>query len=900
MAENGNHLTIIGNGNVVGNHSCASVGGGPMSSPRLALDSPELERARERYRAALRERYNVAHTAGFLDAIARNEQIGNPKRLALLGENGVYVPLTLEAPGATHPGDVRSQHAARQGAEDVEREMHPLSLGEALALPKNLAIIGKAGSGKTTLLKVITSALASETLSHVTPDLRDGVPTPPPLPIFLPLRLFEYACRPDDAAYQRCLADLLRFVDHWFVRQLALDAMPDRFLSEHIRQGRAWLLLDALDEVPEPEQRKNIRNVINTLADRFPETRVLVTARVMAYGAARLSDRFQVLTVRDLEEAQRTQMVRVLYETLEVPNADRVADDLLARFASSPDLQTLTRTPVMVWTAAIVHTSKGRLPESRAALYHAYVDILLRHSLKQYEGDIDAVRALTEGQGFTFAERKEYLTYAAFEVHRRLAPPTRESERQLVFVGERDLTDDVLAPYFEEAYGYKRRTALRKAQQYLNLMVEHSGLIVQTEEGYTFGDHLTMQEFLAAWHLGDNYRYPDYAVQLLEMVENPWWREVLLLAAGYLAETRSSDAYRFLQKLAPRGLEDKASGKALIALALAGRALIQLRARFSQPSWYGTVAQAFANRLYRLLYAEPVAAPIAVRHEAGLVLGRLYGMPGDETGVGDPRFAGPQGLPGFVEIPAGEFWMGSDDSNQEDERPRHKVVLSAYEVARYPTTNAMYKRFIDDNGYADARWWSEAIEDGYWQEGQGYRYGNLPRYWDDDRLNNPSQPVVGVSWYEAAAYCRWLTAAWDDGCVYRLPTEAEWERAARGPEGGAYPWGDDWREGRCNSKEAGLEQTSPVGLFSTGVTREGLHDMVGNVDEWCWDWYTEDAYAESERHNPRGPGSGSTRVLHGGSWYDAGPSICRCGYRFGIIPWFRLYDWGFRCVRTLS
>ncbi|MBD3251220.1 NACHT domain-containing protein, partial [Candidatus Uhrbacteria bacterium] len=512
--------------------------------PSLDLDSPETEAARQRYREALRERYNVAHTAGFLEAIAKNERIGNPKRLTLLGEHGVYVPLTLDAPGAGRAKRAQQLSTAQGDLEEIERETKPLSLGEALELPQNLALIGKAGSGKTTLLKVVASALASEHPHQLAPELSNAIPIPAPLPIFLPLRLFEYACRPEDAEYQRCLSDLLRFVDDWFVQRLALDELPDRFLSEHIRQGRAWLLLDALDEVPEPDQRKNIRNVINTLADRFPKTRVLVTARVKAYGAARLSDRFQVLTVRDLEEEQRTHMVHLLYENLEVPNADQVAEDLITRFASSSDLQELTRTPVMVWTAAIVHTSKGRLPESRAALYHAYVDILLRHSLKQYEGNIDAVRELTEGQGFTFSERREYLTYAAFEVHRRLAPTTGQFERQLVFVGERDLTDDILAPYFEEEFGDTPRVARRKARQYLNLMVEHSGLIVQTEEGYAFGDHLTMQEFLAAWHLGESYRYPDYAAQLPEMIENPWWREVLLLATGYLAETRSSDAYR--------------------------------------------------------------------------------------------------------------------------------------------------------------------------------------------------------------------------------------------------------------------------------------------------------------------------------------------------------------------
>ena len=916
MGDQGNQITIFGDGNIVGDHSSADVWKGDAAPPPLDLDSPEAEAARERYREALRKRYNIAHTAGFLEAIAKNERIGSPKRLTLLGEHGVYVSLNLDAPGATREKRAQQPHSAPEDREAVERDLRPFSLDEALTLPDNLAIIGKAGSGKTTLLKVIASVLAAEEPHRLAPDLSEAVPTPRPLPIFLPLRLFEYACRPEDADYGRCLSDLLRFVDDWFVQRLALEGMPDGFLAEHIRQGRAWLLLDALDEVPEPDQRKNIRTVIDTLAARFPETRVMVTARVMAYGAARLSDRFQVLTVRDLEEEQRTQMVRLLYRNLEVPNADQVADDLIARFASSPDLQELTRTPVMVWTAAIVHTSKGRLPESRAALYHAYVDILLRHSLKQYEGDIGAIQELTEGQGFMLSERQEYLTYAAFEVHRRLAPPSGTSERQLLFVGERDLTDDILAPYFEEAFGDRPRVARRKARRYLNLMVEHSGLIVQTEEGYAFGDHLTMQEFLAAWHLGDNYRYPEYTVQLPEMVENPWWREVLLLTTGYLAETHSSDAYRFLRQLAPSDLEDEELDKALSALALAGRALVQLRARFSQPSWYGTLAQTFANRLYSLLYAEPVAAPVEVRHEAGLVLGLLYGYPGEDSLL-DPRFTAPQGLPAFVPIAEGPFWMGSTEAEVQRlieetgeeywkrELPRHRVYLDAYEIARTPTTNAMFARFIADGGYDDERWWVAAIQDGYWKDGKVRDWTgdwhSQPRYWDDRKWNNPTQPVVGVNWYEAMAYCRWLTAALDDGHTYRLPTEAEWERAARGSQGWRYPWGDDWREDHCNSEEAGLGVTSPVGIFPRGAAAGGVEDLVGNVWEWCRDWYSEDYYAHSQdERNPAGPDQGDARVLRGGSWYSEGPVRCRCAFRSWLSPRYRNTDGGFRCVRASS
>ena len=178
---------------------------------------------------------------------------------------------------------------------------------------------------------------------------------------------------------------------------------------------------------------------------------------------------------------------------------------------------------------------------------------------------------------------------------------------------------------------------------------------------------------------------------------------------------------------------------------------------------------------------------------------------------------------------------------------------------------------------------------------------SLPRYWNDTRWNNPAQPVVGVNWYEAVAYCRWLIATLHDGMIYRLPTEAEWERAARGSHGYRYPWGNTWEEGYCNGKETNLAVTSPVGLFPQGAAEGGIEDLAGNVWEWCRDWYGSGYYAQSgDARNPTGPTKGDSRVLRGGSWYNEGENMCRCGYRRGGYPWDWDYNWGFRCVRTLS
>ena len=185
-------------------------------------------------------------------------------------------------------------------------------------------------------------------------------------------------------------------------------------------------------------------------------------------------------------------------------------------------------------------------------------------------------------------------------------------------------------------------------------------------------------------------------------------------------------------------------------------------------------------------------------------------------------------------------------------------------------------------------------------EGLDWGERNQPAYWDDTRFNSPSQPIVGVTWYEAVAYCRWLTATLNDGCVYRLPTEAEWERAARGPEGWRYPWGNDWGEGQANSKELNLERTTAVGIFPQGISAEGVLDLAGNVWEWCSDWFDEKAYsrrASKVTPNPAGAKSGDYRVLRGGSWYNDKNNV-RCASRSWDVPDGRVDFFGFRVARS--
>ena len=225
-------------------------------------------------------------------------------------------------------------------------------------------------------------------------------------------------------------------------------------------------------------------------------------------------------------------------------------------------------------------------------------------------------------------------------------------------------------------------------------------------------------------------------------------------------------------------------------------------------------------------------------------------------------------IPQFVAIPAGAFLMGSD-AGQDDERPVHRVHVDAFEMSAFPVTRAQYAAFVDATGHERPREWHE----------QAFAAGDLP--------------VVGVSWLDAGAYCRWRAA---QGSAERLPTEAEWERAARGgTDGEAFPWGDEIPSWIPGGGRGPLGGPWPVTLGAPNAF--GLYGIAANVHEWCADWHAADYYASSPPVNPPGPPTGRRRASRGGSWRHA-VTISRSAARSKIDPAFRYTDYGFRTVRS--
>jgi formylglycine-generating enzyme required for sulfatase activity len=224
----------------------------------------------------------------------------------------------------------------------------------------------------------------------------------------------------------------------------------------------------------------------------------------------------------------------------------------------------------------------------------------------------------------------------------------------------------------------------------------------------------------------------------------------------------------------------------------------------------------------------------------------------------------------MVYVPAGEFLMGSGDYEgdaSKNEKPRHKVYLDDYWIDRTPVTNAMYHK---------------AVEAGACTKPHDTKHYDDPKYAD--------HPVVFIDWQQAQAYCRWVGG--------RLPSEAQWEKAARGTDGRIYPWGNQSPDKSLSNYGRIVGDTMPVGSYPKGASPYGVLDMAGNVWEWVNDWYAENYYKVSPVRNPAGPEKGDRRVLRGGA-FDLNRVSSRCAYRVRINPLGR-YDYdGFRLAVVL-
>ncbi len=821
------------------------------------------------------------------------EQFAVPGAEQKITLKNVYTDLDVTAP--PRPEDSGDERQMRlwglrlsQG-EGSQRTPVLKAMGEPTA--RKLILLGEAGSGKTTFVNFIASALAGASEEEEIPEVLRGL---------IPIRvILRQAARQLEPGQEQGKAGLLWQAVHVEMSDILGKATADQllpYLQEQVERRGALVLLDGLDEVPEANQRRRcLLESIQEWSETLPEqTRFLLTARPYAYvGAFRLPE-FQEVALAPFSQEQAENFIAQWYRAVraaqswEEEKANEKTSQLIEAMRERPQLADLASRPLLLTLMATLHTHRGRLPDNRADLYEGSVVLLLDRwqTQRQVRGLIEPGIERALGLGETVLRRA--VETLAYETHVRQGAEVSEREgeaaRQAADIPYEQIVT-IFLPLLPPG------ADVRDLVKYLE---ERAGLLIARKEGMYAFLHRSFQEYLTACHL--SYIRSDFDKALKEKLQEDldWWREVFLLSVGRENFSRISNAVQLLHYLIPKDPGTSNSDLDYRLAMLGAQAALELRLLETAPkndAYYDELLKRLRGWLTHLV--EQGKLPAIERLRAANSLGKLGDPRFDETRWHLPALlrGQPEPLLGFVKIWGGkmpDFWMG-----------------------RYPVTNAQYRDFIEADGYNSEKYWTPAgwawrngkepdqsMLDGYMESAQkrirerARSKPSQPAYWNDPQWAALTRPVVGVSWYEAMAYCQWLDeqlrASQPDlfphnHYVLRLPTEAEWMQAASGNKR-EWAWGNEWQDDHANTDKANLRQTSPVGMFPLGKTPEtGLLDITGNVWEWSADWYEKGKY----------------RSLRGGSWYDSG-RYARCALRDRNLPGNFDFDFGFRWSVSLA
>jgi len=845
---------------------------------------------------------------------------------AHLNLHAVYTALlTLSPAECKQPAD-----PARLAAARTEQER--LSVLAQADRHKRLVLLGAPGSGKSTFVSFLCVCLAGEALRRPEanvallteplpqeerrmPGEAEEKPKPQPwrhgalLPFRLVLRDFAVRGGLPASGQDACAQHLWDFIAAE-LRAAALDDYAPHLRQEWLAQG-GLLLLDGLDEVPEAENRRvQIKQAVEDFAAAFKKCRILVTSRTYAYQQQdwRL-DGFDEAVIAPLSRGQMQRFVERWYahiaplRGLNAKDAEGRATLLKQAILSSDRLLALAESPLLLTLMASLHAWRGgSLPQRREQLYAEAVDLLLDwwESAKLLRGAngkaLMPQPSLSEWLQVDRDRVRELLNELAYEAH----------AGQAELEGTADVPKDRLVGRLMEL---KKNPDVRP-ERLVEYLSERAGLLLPRGVGvYTFA-HRTFQEYLAACYLTQtSHGYPDAMARLAR--ERPErWREVALLAAAHGGDL---GLWALVDALCCHdGCADGAqSAPDAWGALLAGQALVESAnlEQVSEPNQLklGRVR----SHLARVLEAGQL--PAVDRAAAGQALAKLRDP---RRGVGVDS----SGLPDIVwcYVPAGPFVMGEGDGRHEN-----TAIAEGFLMSRYPITNAQFAAFVQAEGYRQRKYWPEAQRDHIWAKGRVKGFlDDEPRQAQMDfgePFNLPNHPAVGITWYEALAFCRWLqeqlpslfsqpVAVWreqrmenhpllGDSVRIQLPSEAEWEKAARGMDGREYPWGDKPDPNLANYADTGIGTTSAVGCFPGGASPYGVEDLSGNVWEWTRSLGGfKYPYKRDKREDLRGSRQ-EPRVLRGGS-FDGGADPLRCACRLGGDPGNHHGDIGFRVVAS--
>jgi formylglycine-generating enzyme required for sulfatase activity len=829
------------------------------SSPPPLTDRTDPAALRRDYLTRLMEQVGVLSLAG-IDPAAAGKEGGARFRL-----DTVYTALrTLSATEV--PVDPVSMRLDLKAARR-------LSVLERLNRYPRLVLLGDPGSGKSTFVHFVALCHAGEILGQpINLDLlRSPLPQKKPcdskkklepqpwdhgplLPVRVVLR--DFAARGLPPPGERVTA---RHLQEFLERELKDDCLGEYDLFKDLRETGGLLLFDGLDEVPEADSRRDrICQAVEAFVRAFGKCRVLVTSRIYAYRSQgwQLSG-FAETELAPFDEAQIRFFVESWYGQvastgrLGAGDARGRAELLLHAIWGSSRLQELAERPLLLTLMASLHTWRGgSLPEKREELYADAVDLLL---------NLWESQRVVRDQGKTLLEQPsltQYLDVGKDRVRQVLEKLAFEVHQKGELAGTADIPQAALV---DGLMALKRGADPVELMEYLS---QRAGLLVPRGVGVYAFPHRTFQEYLAACHL-TGQGFPKLVAELGR--EDPQrWREVALLAGAKAARGAMFAVWSLADCLCPGEPTPESRPSDVWGAHLAGQVIAESADLANLDASERSKLERLQRWHVHLLRTDALPAP--ERALAGKSLAQL----------GDPRFDPEHGyllrepLLGFVEIPAGKFLMGESDS-------LHEVELPRFFISRFPVTVAQYGAFVASTGYeADPRCLSGMA----------------------------NHPVVFVTWKDALAYCAWLQerlGEWsrmEGDWEVTLPSEPEWEKAARGVDGRMFPWGEDADPEKANYDETGVSGINTIGCFPLGVSPFGCEEMSGNVWEWTWGITKDYPYVEDDGREDLMEYPEIFWVLRGGScgysswevrcaghgWYDPALQPWPLGFRIVLRP----------------
>jgi formylglycine-generating enzyme required for sulfatase activity/predicted MPP superfamily phosphohydrolase len=812
----------------------------------------------------------------------------------------------------SHTPEVITPTRARAGSRAI-------TVLESVIATRSVVLLGNPGSGKTTFLNHLASSIAARNW--------DALPGWPPklrkvIPVVVLIRDFAaWASRDAHTNLEDAGAGLMwAFIAHELGIHNLSSAVPG--IERALENGNTLILFDGLDEVSATVANELVRPSVEDFLRRYGKNRTVVTCRVLSYQQP--AWRLPAGPIRDYEIAaldagKIDRFIVAWYAEVgskwHIP-ADRAIalTQSLARAVRRADLWRLVANPLLLTVAALVHTrEEGTLPEARAALYEKAVDTLLWNWEKQKYRGVSREPPLPDlllNAKRNQSDLRTVLEHLAYEAHGEI---NEAHDRDAVTgIGEHRLRSALSDLHPQKSYDW--------AQSVINAMRSRAGLLIDRAPGVFGFPHRTFQEYLAAVHLARRGNFAKEA--LSRAAEGAFWREVVLLAAGYHVHV-NRDYERpamLVEALLPK--TETLSDLSWRFVWLAGELCCDIGAHRLRE--VGREELFDRTREYVTALVERGALSPHERADAADVLSQLE----------DPRFdpnmfylarsyrGAREAMHGFVTIPAGPFTMGSrrsdPDSAFDEYGNRSPLDLPySYSINRYPVTVAQFRVFIEEKGYDCDHWWTP--EGVHWKAEKGLRE---PVAWVNQRQFD-NKPVVNVTWFEAMAYAAWLAAqlrrvrpdAITNGQTVRLPTEAEWEKAAQSHHTGQSAWAQMYSNEFCSNaattsgrrpvrdiiqpgistglRSATSSGVTPVGIYPTRATSTGLHEMTRNVWQWTLSTYRGYPYQPSDGRNAIR--LVAARVLRGGS-YCSDARYERSAARNALSPSVSRQDIGFRLV----